>query len=642
MKISGQERLNSTSRLQFHCDVTALGLLCSPAATTCLESAVESFNFRDRRNFLRGYRLAVTTPLHSMLSFVVDHAELLGLENDDRLANWLHFRNPARGESLLDAVSDPTSDLSRLCYVFNDLQVALPRAEGDLTDTVAVIEKCRAGAGVFDKVLSGTEVVSLDVGQEFLDGKSLLSLCVAERVLDYAEYDPGVVRGAHSSVWGDEDGSPPVDDDSTLRAKTHLSHVPLFPFGRGVPREWGKGLWFGFDLMLRLNGVALPTHVASDSDPLVDNEWVDELAAFVNPSRPEGKWPRQVYGLTKFSDSTMRRMIGGLEVNTGIVSSKRRLAALLGSDRVRLMSDAGATDALELQVMLSGAIATCKDPKVRLLLLSHSVASDSREWVSIALRLPMYGIVSNASKWFLFYKMYHKGHAFDTDVARAIKAVEELLMRFKDNLEVEEIDGLDSEDFLPLCVLPAFRAMRELSQRAVDTNSDLRSGNSELLAAHWLVGQGYHHVKVSFKHALIGNFEYDAIGVKDEQCLILEVKSASLVDRELQKEIEKLASKIKHLRDRLPELRKALGSKSDIDGVSGLFIFLGGLGRFKSTEPSIPLWGYDDFAKALKAMGLRDRIVGLLDRKHIVHSMQTNAFPKDAFFAGLEESSVEV
>ena len=72
-----------------------------------------------------------------------------------------------------------------------------------------------------------------------------------------------------------------------------------------------------------------------------------------------------------------------------------------------------------------------------------------------------------------------------------------------------------------------------------------------------------------------------------------------------------------------------------------MFIFLGGLGRFKSTERTIPLWGYDDFVKALKAIGLSDRIVGLLDKSHIVHSMQTGAFPYDPFSAGLEDSSVE-
>ena len=130
--------------------------------------------------------------------------------------------------------------------------------------------------------------------------------------------------------------------------------------------------------------------------------------------------------------------------------------------------------------------------------------------------------------------MYYTGYVFDTDVARATAAVERLLLQFKDNLEVEELGGLDSEDFLPLCVLPAFRAMRELSLEAVETNADLRSGNSELLAGFWLVGQGHNNVSVSFQHASLGKFEYDAIGVKNGNCLVLEVKGAELSDHELQ------------------------------------------------------------------------------------------------------------
>ena len=525
--------------------------------------------------------------------------------------------------------------MGRLCYVFDDLASELRRAEGGLTDTTAVIEKCRATAKELDEVLAGTKVVSLDSWQELTDGESSLRLCVVERVQDYV---PSMMSQAHRLVWRDDEGFRPIDDFFVLRAETHLSHVSLFPFGKGFPYEWWSGILFGFDLIIQSNGITLPTHPQSDSDSGGPQDWINELTDFAKPSHPEGKWPSQVYGLTEFSDSAFGRMIGRLEVNMDTVSSKHRVAALLGSDRVRLISDAGGTDARELKVMLGGAVATSGDSRVHVLVLTHSVSSDDREWVSIAFRLPMYGSVSNASKWFLFYKMYHKGMALDTDVTRNTKAVEELFLRFEDNLEVEEIGGLDSEDFLPLCVLPAFRAMSELSHRAVETNADLRSGNSELLAAFWLVGQGYSHVEVSLRRASLGDSDYDAIGVKDGQCLVIEVKRASLVDSELESEIGRFAKKVERLRDRMPELKQALGSESDINEVSGLFIFLGDLDGFKPADPSIPLWGYDDFVKALKATGIPNRIVGLLDKCHIIHSMETGDFPADAFFVGLEDS----
>ena len=472
-------------------------------------------NALDHRSFLRGYRLAVAAPLSELLWFAVDHAELLGIDRDERLYNWLHFRSPSRGETLLSATSDPTSELGRLCYAFNDLASSLRTADGGLADTITAMEKCKAMANLLDGTLAGTEIVALGKCEELPDRVSILRLCLAERVLDYAEYNPSIVSLAYRLVWRDDEEFRPVDDLSTSRAETHVSYVALFPFKKRIAREWWNGVLFGFDLILQLTGTRLEPHVNPESDLCTARDWLNELADLVNPSRPRSKWPSQVWGLSEFSISATRNMFGSLAMSMDEVSSRYRLAAILGADRVRLISDAGATDALELKVMLSGAVATCRDSRVRVLVLTHSVDSDEREWVSIAIRLPMYGSISNASKWFLFYKMYHKGMSFDSDVGRAANVVECLLRRLDDSLEVEEIGDLDSEDFLHLCTLPAFRAMRDLSHRAVEANADLRSGNSEVLAAHWLVERGYRYVKVSLKRASLGSSDYDAIGVRD-------------------------------------------------------------------------------------------------------------------------------
>ena len=319
MKPLGQGHLDFTSRIKVRSDVTALDLLCGPEAVSRLKAAVEELNTRDRRSFLRGFRLTVATPLNELLWFVVDHAELLGLQHDDRLFNWLQYRTPGRGETLLSAVSDPTSGLSSLCYVFNDLAIALRRAERGLTDTITAMEKCRATVKLFDEVLAGTEVVYLDTGEELPDREPLLRLCVAERVLDYVEYNPSIVSLAHRLVWRDDEEFRPVDDLFVLRAETHLSHVSLFPFGKGVPAEWRNGIMFGFDLIVQLIGVTLPTH--SDSAPVDGRDWFNGLVNYVNPSYPEGKWPSQAYGLTEFRQTDIERLVACLGVNMETVSS---------------------------------------------------------------------------------------------------------------------------------------------------------------------------------------------------------------------------------------------------------------------------------------------------------------------------------
>ena len=631
------DRMDLSERMNFLTDVTAFEFLCSSEALTRLKTTAESLNDRDQRNFLRGYRLAVATALHGLLYFVADYPEALGIEKDDRFYNWLHFPGRKRQGTLLSAVSDPMSTFGRLCSVFHDLAINLRKADRSLPDTIAVIEKCGSIVKLFNQFLVGTKIVSLDTGKELPDRESLLCMCLAERVLDYLKRDRSIVTLAYELVWSGEGELRPLHDQFILHTETHLDNVALSLYTKGIPKEWLNGFWFGCALVVQLSGIRSSSLSDLVSDPLNVRNWCDEFLTFVDPPHPQGKWPSDKYGVSAFKQPNVRKLLGNFEVNMSAGSSKHRLAAILSPDRVRLIASAGATDALELKVMLSGAVAMHDHSKVRVLILTHSVDTDDRQWTSLAFRLPMYGTFTNASKWFLFYKIYHEEPVLDTEVSRAIKTVEELLLRFKDKLEVEEIDGLDAKDFLPLCTLPAFRAMRELSHRAVEANADLRSGSSELLAALWLVYQGYSNVKVAFERASLGKGDYDAIGVRDRQCLVVEVKStkSGISDHELQDQICRFADKVDRLRGRLPELAQALECESDIESVSGLFIFSGDVNKLDTSVPSIPLWGYDDFVGALRSEGFPNKIVDLLHSSHIIRHVRLDDFPDDPFSVGL-------
>ena len=219
------------------------------------------------------------------MTFAINSPELLGLENDDTLFNWLHYRSPERGESLLHAVSDPTSGLGRLCFAFASLQTTLRTAEGDLIDTVAAIERCRATARALSLVLSGTRVVCLDTGEEVAARESLIRLSVAERVLDYIEFDRSIVPMAHRLVWGSKEEFRSLDDRFILDAETHLGSVALFQFGSSLPWQWVDGLRFGFNLVIQLNGIELPSH--SNSAPFISQDWFNDLCSF-RESRTSG------------------------------------------------------------------------------------------------------------------------------------------------------------------------------------------------------------------------------------------------------------------------------------------------------------------------------------------------------------------
>ena len=72
---------------------------------------------------------------------------------------------------------------------------------------------------------------------------------------------------------------------------------------------------------------------------------------------------------------------------------------------------------------------------------------------------------------------------------------------------------------------------------------------------------------------------------------------------------------------RLPALSKALGYEGHIERVAGLFISLADLRGFESADDSVTLWDYNGFLRRLRRVGLNPRLVDLLDRSHIVHSM---------------------
>ena len=625
MDATKAEPLNRSLRLHFLSDLTALESMCRTESLVRLETATKSLNPRDKRNFLRGYRLAVATTLNSLLDFVARNSDSLGLEYDDRLSHWLSYGSSDSGVSVLSAVTDLESDLALMCSGFDSLFGTLRSSDQGLGGTITAIKRCGEFGSILRAALGRCEIVSRSDGSRMADGDSLLPVLISERVVDYTWMPSHFIPLAFQLVWGGEEEFRPLSDESTLEAQTPLDGVSSWPFGRPIPERWWDGLYFGFDSVIRMEGVSLPSHATSDTEPFVGSKWFEELQHFVNPTHPEGNWPSMEYGLAEFAALSKPGLLEYLSANYPVdmdsIPAKDRLAAILGPDTVRLFTPGSLTDFMDLEILVAGAVSTYPDTPVELLLVTHSVESDSRDWVSIAVRSRRETSFSNHTKWYLFYKMFHEGFVTDSDVGLAIREVDELLTRFEDKLIVERIDGVSDRHLLSHCELPAFQAMRELSQRAVDVNSKLRAGLSELLASYWLQTQGYSNVKVSLKHASLGNYEYDALGVKDGECLVVEVKGGDVLDKELQEQIARLGHKVEYLRTRLPALSKALGYGGHLERVGGLFISLADLRGFESSDDSVTLWDYSDFLKRLRRVGLSPRLVDLLDRSHIVHSI---------------------
>ena len=175
-----QVRAYRTARLNFRTDVAILGALCSPAAVEHLSETVGALSNRDGSNFLRGYRLAIATPLYGLLQFTIGWPELLGCDPDEGAANWFHFGRRERGTLIISGITDPESNLARLCSLFDELVISLRTADKDFDATAAVLKDCERLAEMFRAVAAGCNMVSLDTGRRVLDNDRLFSLCVAE------------------------------------------------------------------------------------------------------------------------------------------------------------------------------------------------------------------------------------------------------------------------------------------------------------------------------------------------------------------------------------------------------------------------------------------------------------------------------
>lgn len=621
MEQSTRDIMERNGRLRFLLDLVVLDHLSHPESLRRMGCALEYLKPGDRPNFTGGYSLAVATSLYSLLKSTVYSGHFLGFEYDDGLARWLRYGFYKHRGTTLSAVSDSNGDLARLCQRFDDLFGSLRRSGRALKDTIEAIQKCGTFGSHLRKSLGRVRVVTRHDGREVSGDESLLSWLLAERVWDYSDR-LSCPDDAYQFVWGGDEEPPRPNEEATLEAETHLDDVVSYPLLGSTPMKWRLGLYFGLEAALRMESIALPLHSTSHPEFGTGENWTDELGHVVNRMHPEGGWPSFRYGLGEFAEFSRAGFIEHLQESATVtprtVPAKERLAALLGPDLVRLFTPGSFADFMDLEIFVSGAIATHPGTQVEILIATHTVESDDRHWVSIAVRSGRETFMANHSRWYLFFKMYHEGLIEDSAVGRAKAEVEGLLRRCKGRLKAMRISGITDRDLLSYCDPTGFEALQALFRNAVDVNSALRGGVAELLAAHWLLCHGYGNVRVSLSDASLGEHEYDALGVKRGACLVVEVKGGNVTDKALQEKVAGLGRKVAHLRERLPALARALNYEGSISRVEGLFISLADSKGFGIVHDSLAFWDYRDFLSRLQQCGLSSRTLGLLDKGHII------------------------
>ena len=412
--------------------------------------------------------------------------------------------------------------------------------------------------------------------------------------------------------------------------ETELSPLPMMASNSSIPSQWGIGVIAGLCIVMQQFGLHDEPKPSLEETFLGfsngDQKIIDVIDDFVKGpfAKLERQYPSQHFGL-KVGPVLSPYELSELQGPVSRVSEAEKLASLLGIEN-KLVASAGPLDHEQFETIVSGLASLNRDGcPIQIVRISHTKTDYSLNWFSLAVRVPKFGLNSNASMWWVFYKIYALG-TLEPDCAIPLTRVEAVLTKFNNQVEVEEIQGIRPADLLALCESPAWKYLREYSKRIQDVNSDLRGAIPEMLAALMLARRGYQNIRTEFKPQILGGQEIDAIGIlssgEGNSCVVVETKGQAETDEDLEDEIREFSSKVERLRQQLPELPREVGFEGTIDTVSGRFVSMADLRHYERESFDIELWDYRRFIQELQSSGISPHYIRLLEMTKLTLVME--------------------
>ena len=502
-------------RLSFFADAVIVRALCYPTGVDSLRDLINEQTRRQDRVYhgLRnGYKWLAATAVYSMLEKLIGSPDLLGMDADPRASNWWYYNRFQGGSTLPAAFADPVSPLAGIAGRLYSI-LMLIRTSGDSWDRMAE---------AFGKALSVSDVLyarALDCPvSTFRNGYSTptvewaLRMRAAENLSDYLHDD--TLAPAYRFVWGEDAeadpeavGSDLLGDNVLGQIETELSHLPMMGSNLTIPTQWGKGVIAGLCTVMQQlgihdqskSGLAETFRRFSNGDQKIIG-LIDHFVA--GPfAKLERQYPSQHFGL-KDSPVLSPYELRELQGPVSRVSEAEKLASLLGVEN-KLVSSSGPLDHERFETVVTGLASMNRDgDPIQIVRINHTETHHGLNWVSLAVRVPKISFLSNASMWWVFYKIYALGTP-EPDCVISLGRVEEVLTKFKNETKVEDIEGIRTGDLLALCESPAWKYLREYSKRIQDVNSHLRGAIPEMLAALMLARRGHQSIRTKFKPRIL-------------------------------------------------------------------------------------------------------------------------------------------
>ena len=638
MKEAYQRHLK-TARLRFFSDALLLKALCGPDSLRDLENIRKSLGIQRRRGkeyygLVNGYKLVVATPLYSLLDHIINFPSLVGLDIDYRLTEWWGYGKDAEGIPTRSAFTFPDSPLANLVVSLNDILMQLPKSDTwqSFQDIMGNIHTL--GETLYESAL-GSSVSWLKEEFEDLDTVEALRRGAIERVDDYLE--TGILSAARQFTWehgnSKENSTSEILEDFWQETESHLDPPPFsLPRRRQRAGNWGNGIWAATSVAL----IRLRLEGSEDIDaPVLFRTCTDspgQLKAHLHGTLVDN-WPSLEYGLNEPPGIPLDRLIN-VEEPVSNIHPENRLRALVGNEEGRILSSYP-TDAFDFPKLLEAATSSLEgENRIEVVRVKHPAPDfNSLTWYSLAIRVSRFGLYTNASKWWVFYKAHGYGPDADSEVYVAERLINESLAKLADRIDLIELEYVGEQFFLNLFEPLAWRKVFNNVRGLVAENSELRGTVPELLATDLLSRRGYRSIRTSFKPKVLGGLELDSLGIRSGpdsgECLVIETKRQSTTDRELVQEIEQFTSKVRTLKGHLPELAQEVGYEGEVNSVSGIFVSMG-RPDIEYVDPDVTFWDFDGFIGELRKAEVPRRLRDLLQPTRVYHLIED--LTTDAWF----------
>ena len=579
------------------------------------------------------------------MNLLIDYAELFGLQRDERLCQWWAFSPSKYGLTSRLAFTEPDSDLAYVCGQILAIIDLLLKAGTWESVFTAMLQARSLGDSLRPLALQCALSV-FDDSKGIPEFQTALRLRAGERLIDYVE-DERTLSLTYGFVWHDADDLEDdgfgelIWDDPLHEIETYFDRPSQLPKRHSFAWNWRHGIFSA------LCASAYRLGIGRDREPLFYDQYSKDIGsaedhfAYLQTTLGED-WPSLRYGLVASGTLSLSDVLEFEDANVNSTSHTERLRELLGNDS-RLVASNLPWDSMDFKVVLAGLLSERDDSEpVEVIRIRHSADGDHLTWFSMAVRLPRFGAISNASKWWVFYKINGVGMP-EPDLVLPRKLVHDTLAEFGDRIRLIELEDVATHDLLDLCEPPGWRYLIGEARRLVNLTKDLKGVMPELLSAAQLAHDGYQNIRMRLKPAALHGKEIDVVGVKatpdGNECLIVETKGRATTDRELQVEIDDFSAKVSILQDKSNELAGELAYQGTLDTFRARFISMADIQGSELAKDAMEVWSFDHFIGELERAKVPPEYRTQLKRAAIAKEMDVSEWLDDSWFEANDDES---